>query len=104
MSLFLYESANQLKVNNHGIPEPTGGIEIKAEQLDIVFVPLLGLDKNGFRVGYGKGFYDRLLNRCKPECVFIGLHLFNEFMNVDDLHQNDIALHQCFTPTKKYDF
>jgi 5-formyltetrahydrofolate cyclo-ligase len=104
MSLFLYESANQLKLNDFGIPEPTSGIEIQAEQLDIVFVPLLGLDAKGFRVGYGKGFYDRLLKRCKPECLFIGLHLFDEFKNVDDLHPNDIALHMCFTPTKKYDF
>lgn len=104
MNLFLYESANQLKLNDYGIPEPTSGTEIQAEQLDVVFVPLLGLDDKGFRVGYGKGFYDRLLSRCKPDCVFIGLHLFDEFMNVDDLHQNDIALHMCFTPIKKYDF
>jgi 5-formyltetrahydrofolate cyclo-ligase len=104
MNLFLYESANQLKLNDYGIPEPTSGTEIQAEQLDVVFVPLLGLDDKGFRVGYGKGFYDRLLGRCKPDCVFIGLHLFDEFTNVDDLHQNDIALHMCFTPIKKYDF
>lgn len=104
MSLFLYETANQLKLNNFGIPEPTSGIEIQVEQLDVVFVPLLGLDDNGFRVGYGKGFYDRLLDSCKPECVFVGLHLFDEFMIVDDFDQNDVALHMCFTPTNKYDF
>jgi 5-formyltetrahydrofolate cyclo-ligase len=104
MNLFLYESVNQLKLNNFGIPEPMGGIEIQTQQLDVVFVPLLALDDKGFRVGYGKGFYDRLLNRCKPECVFIGLHLFDEFMKVDDLDQNDVAIHMCFTPTKKYDF
>lgn len=104
MRLYLYEGSSQLTLNNVGIPEPTTGMEIQAEMLDYVFVPLLGLNDKGFRVGYGKGFYDRLLVRCKPECVFIGLHLFDEFMEVDDLHTNDIALHMCITPTGIYDF
>lgn len=104
MNLFLYEASSQLTLSEYGIPEPIGGIEINAEKLDIVFVPLLALDKKGFRVGYGKGFYDRLLHRCKKECLFIGLHLFDEFTQVEDIHPNDIALHICFTPKRKYDF
>jgi 5-formyltetrahydrofolate cyclo-ligase len=104
LTLFLYESSSQLSLSDYGIPEPTSGTEIQAEQLSIVFVPLLGLNDNGFRVGYGKGFYDRLLKSCKSECLFIGLHLFDEFIQIDDLHQNDIALHLCITPKGKYDF
>jgi len=104
MNLFLYESVSQISLSELGIPEPTNGKEIQAEMLDLVFVPLLGIDENGFRVGYGKGFYDRLLNRCKPECLLIGLNQFEEFTEIDDIHQNDIPLHMCFTPTKKYDF
>jgi 5-formyltetrahydrofolate cyclo-ligase len=104
MSLYLYEGASQLTLNSFGIPEPTSGIEIQAEELDLVFVPLLGLNNCGFRVGYGKGFYDRLLQRCAPKCVFVGLHLFDEFMPIEDLHQNDIALHMCITPVRQYDF
>jgi 5-formyltetrahydrofolate cyclo-ligase len=104
MNLFLYESSSQLTLSDYGIPEPIGGIEISAKKLDIVFVPLLALDKKGFRVGYGKGFYDRLLDSCKQGCLFIGLHLFDEFTPIDDIDQNDIALHMCFTPKGKYDF
>ena len=104
MSLFLYESASQLRLNHFGIPEPVGGIEIQAAQLDFVFVPLLAIDNKGFRVGYGKGFYDRLLAHCKPECLFIGLHLFDEFIAIEDLHPKDMALHMCITPKGLYDF
>jgi len=104
MNLVLYESSSQIMLSEHGIPEPTRGTEIHAEQLDIVFVPLLGLNSDGFRVGYGKGFYDRLLKRCKPDCLFIGLHHFDEFIQVDDIHPNDMALHMCITPSRKYDF
>ncbi len=104
MDLFLYESQSQLKLNNFGIPEPINGIEILETQLDFVFVPLLAIDDKGYRVGYGKGFYDRLLACCKPECRFIGLHLFDEFIAIEDLHPNDIALHMCITSKAKYDF
>ena len=104
MELFLYESQSQLKLNNFGIPEPINGIEILATQLDFVFVPLLAIDDKGYRVGYGKGFYDRLLSCCKPECLFIGLHLFDEFIAIEDLHPKDMALHMCITPKGLYDF
>lgn len=104
MQSFLYESASQLKLNHFGIPEPINGIEIQATQLDFVFVPLLAIDDKGHRIGYGKGFYDRLLASCKPECLFIGLHLFDEFISIEDLHPNDIALHMCITSNAKYDF
>jgi 5-formyltetrahydrofolate cyclo-ligase len=42
-----------------GILEPTGSRAINALSLDIVFVPLVGFDSQGHRLGMGKGFYDR---------------------------------------------
>ena len=104
MTHFLLTDNTKIKKNEYNIPEPVDGLEVPESKIDVVFVPLLAYDKQGNRVGYGKGFYDRLLKRCKPQCLFIGLHLFDEFKNVDDLHPNDIALHMCFTPAKKYDF
>jgi 5-formyltetrahydrofolate cyclo-ligase len=104
LSLFLYEGSNQLELSSFGIPEPKLGRIIPEEKLDLVFVPLLALNQNGHRVGYGKGFYDRLLSKCKKDCLFIGLNLFDEFIEISDLHQNDIPLHICFTPKGKYDF
>src|SRR5690606_1376016 len=53
---YLLTDNTVIKTNRWGIPEPQGGIEIPAPQLDVVFVPLLTFDKQGHRVGYGKGF------------------------------------------------
>jgi 5-formyltetrahydrofolate cyclo-ligase len=36
----------------------------------------LAFDKEGHRVGYGKGFYDVFLSECKPETIKIGLSFF----------------------------
>ena len=49
-----------LKVNKYGMLEP---IKSKQKIPNIMLVPLLTYDKNKHRLGYGKGFYDRYLNR-----------------------------------------
>ena len=104
LTLYHYEHSSQLEISSFGIPEPKHGRTLLANKLDYVFVPLLGLNSDGQRVGYGKGFYDRLLKQCKPDCIFIGLHLFDEFVSISDLSLEDMPLHLCFTPGGIYDF
>lgn len=45
------------------IPEPTGGEVASFDDIDVIIVPGLAFDKEGGRVGYGKGCYDRFLPR-----------------------------------------
>jgi len=104
LTLYHYEEPRQLEISSFGIPEPRFGRTLLPAKLDYVFVPLLAVDSNGHRVGYGKGFYDRLLKQCKPDCLFIGLHLFDEFIEISDVGPHDIPLHLCFTPGGIYDF
>jgi 5-formyltetrahydrofolate cyclo-ligase len=104
LSLFKYENVSQLEVNAFGIPEPKYGENVSELLLNIVFVPLLALDKMGNRVGYGQGFYDKLLAKCSPECFFIGISLFDEFVEINDLNPFDVPLHCCFTPNRYYEF
>lgn len=101
---YKYEKTSQLEVNSFGIPEPKYGEIIPEVLLDYVFVPLLAINNEGHRVGYGKGFYDKLLAKCKPSCIFIGLNIFDEFVHIDDLNDKDVALHYCVTPNGFYDF
>jgi 5-formyltetrahydrofolate cyclo-ligase len=57
----------------------------------VVFVPLLAFDKKGNRVGYGKGFYDAFLSKCKPETIKIGLSFFEAEETIDDVFENDFC-------------
>jgi 5-formyltetrahydrofolate cyclo-ligase len=95
---FLFESHSQLEVNRLGIPEPKHGKSVKLKDLEAVLVPLLAFDTNGNRVGYGKGYYDKFLKKCSPGCLFIGLSLFDEPVEISDVEPHDIPLHYCITP------
>jgi|SRR5690554_5991222 len=103
MKHFLLQENTALKVSKYGIPEPVSGIEISPETVDVVFVPLLAFDQNGNRIGYGKGFYDRFLQKCNPSAVFIGLSFFEPEPEIP-FEDTDIPLHYCITPEKIFDF
>ena len=49
--------------NRYGIPEflPRGVRRVRAHQLDLIFMPLLGFDRRGWRIGMGGGYYDASL-------------------------------------------
>ncbi len=104
MGHFLLTDNTTIKKNKYNIPEPIDGIEILDDKVDVVFIPLLAFDKTRNRVGYGKGFYDRFLSKCKPETIKIGLSFFEIENNIEDTFKGDIELDYCVTPEQVYEF
>lgn len=104
MTHFLLTDNTKIKKNSYNIPEPVDGLEIANSKIDVVFVPLLAFDKNGNRVGYGKGFYDTFLSQCKPETIKIGLSFFEAEEQIEDVFKNDIKLDYCVTSNAAYMF
>jgi 5-formyltetrahydrofolate cyclo-ligase len=93
MSHYLLTDQTKLRINSHGIPEPDQrGIPVDERNIDVVFVPLLIADRFGNRVGYGKGFYDRFLKKCRPDVIKIGLSIFKPIESKIDMHLNDVRL------------
>ena len=90
--------------NSFLVPEPVQGEVIDPHEIDLVLVPLLAFDKKGFRVGYGKGFYDRFLHQCKNDCIKVGLSYFDPIDVIDDADEFDVPLDFCITPQKVYVF
>jgi 5-formyltetrahydrofolate cyclo-ligase len=104
MTHFLLTDNTKIKKNEYNIPEPVNGIEVPSTKIEVVFVPLLALDKKGHRVGYGKGFYDKFLMECQPETIKIGLSFFEPEDLIEDVFEGDVPLDFCVTPERVYTF
>jgi 5-formyltetrahydrofolate cyclo-ligase len=104
MKHFLVDEHTVFQDNQYGIPEPTAGIEVTSDMIDVVFVPLLAFDKKGNRVGYGKGYYDRFLAGCRNDVITIGLSFFPPVLSIDDIDFFDKKLDFCITPECVYAF
>ena len=82
--LSFHPAANldDFEAGSYGIPEPAAGKAFRVRDIDLILVPALCFDERGHRLGYGKGYYDRLLKGnpgiftvgvCFDECHVTGL-------------------------------
>ena len=95
---YLFEEDTKLQINPYGIPEPIDAKGFDVREIDLVFVPLLISDKKKYRVGYGKGFYDRFLSSCKKDVKTIGLNFFSPVLKIEGLDKYDISLQKVIYP------
>jgi 5-formyltetrahydrofolate cyclo-ligase len=102
MQHILLTDQTTILVNSYGIPEPLEGIEIRETQLDVVFIPLLCVDKFGNRIGYGKGFYDRFLQKCRPDVIKVGLCFFEPVKEQIITSLTDVAIDVIVTPNTAF--
>ena len=93
-----------LTAKKYNIPEPINPSIVNDEIIDFVITPLLAFDLNGFRVGYGKGFYDRFFNLINPKSYKVGLSLFDPIIEIKDVNEHDICLTHCITSDEIYTF
>ena len=71
-------------INQYGIPEPGDG---KVVYPDILLIPLVAFDKKLNRIGYGAGFYDRLIRFLKKRKNIITIGLAFDFQVIESLPQ-----------------
>ena len=58
----LWQPGDRLQIGTYGIKEPTlDSPIIESQTVDLIIVPTVACDRQGYRLGYGGGFYDRLL-------------------------------------------
>lgn len=104
MKHYIFNDDVEMSPNSFGIIEPVKGEKVNAAEIDLVITPLLAFDKKGYRVGYGKGFYDKFFEQCNNNVIRAGLSFFEPEEIIDNINPQDIPLHYCITPGTIYTF
>ena len=79
LQFFKYKSGDELILGEFRVMEPKTDIPTKIIP-DLIIVPALSVDKRGFRLGYGKGFYDRFLAEFMDEKPLTLTPLFSDLL------------------------
>ncbi|MDB5278619.1 MAG: 5-formyltetrahydrofolate cyclo-ligase [Ferruginibacter sp.] len=104
MQAVLVDDDSYFETNKYGIDEPVCCTAVPAAEIELSIIPLISFDKTGNRVGYGKGYYDRFLNKCRPKNIKIGFSYFDAIDVIDDVNPYDIRLDYCITPERIFTF
>lgn len=80
LSHSLIHSLDELEMNDWGVREPKRIDPISISELNMIVIPMAAADKQGNRLGYGKGFYDRFLEQTSATKIGLTFHdfLFDE--------------------------
>ena len=103
---FPYTKETRLIKNRFDIEEPKFyRRRITTSSLNLIFMPLVGFDEQGNRIGMGGGYYDRTLSRCKTQTqsklpILVGLA--HELQKVNNIEKRswDIPLDALLTDKK----
>jgi 5-formyltetrahydrofolate cyclo-ligase len=80
-----------------GIAQPAGPA-IPIARVDLFLVPGLAFDRAGFRLGRGKGYYDRLLARRSPQALMCGVCFDDVLVERLPRESHDIPMDRLLTP------
>ena len=93
MNFFHWKKNEVLQINKYGMLEPTS---LKKNVPDVILVPLLAYDMNKYRLGYGKGFYDRYLKIFK-NILTVGVAFSFQKHHKLPINNKDVKLNYILT-------
>lgn len=108
LELFALESMEELETGMYSILEPKKflrgitGKNLAVNDIDLIVVPGVAFGASGERIGHGKGYYDKLLSRAKPQTVFIALAMQCQIFEDIPMQDHDIYMDKVVTEDTVY--
>jgi len=94
MTFHIWYPGCPMEEDAYGIPKPKDTEQVMPS---LLFVPCVGYSAGGYRLGYGGGFYDRMLASLEPRPHTVGLGFGNSFVPDFEPEPHDIALDAVLT-------
>jgi 5-formyltetrahydrofolate cyclo-ligase len=101
LHLYYVKNLNEVEIGRYNIMEPNKNLQqADPKDIDLAIIPGVVFAKNGHRIGYGKGFYDRLLK--KVTCPKVGVAY--DFQIVENIagELHDTPMDMIITESKTY--
>ena len=99
MDFYNFSFDDPLIVNKYGIPEPQKKNIIYP---DIILIPMVGFDKSLNRLGYGGGYYDRVIEKLMKKKKFLKIGLAFSAQKITDLPVSKYDKKMDYIITEKY--
>lgn len=93
---------SELTSGSFGILEPAGGRRISLEEIDLMAVPGLAFCMQGYRLGYGQGFYDRVLHGVTRRSMLAGLCFEQQLVSELPIEEHDIPMDLILTEARTH--
>lgn len=95
---------NDLTISSFGYLEPNkeNAIEVKVEEIDLIIVPGVAFDKNLNRIGFGKGYYDKVLIRKRKDTSAIAIAYEFQVLNEIPHEAHDVKMNFIITESNIY--
>ncbi len=105
LRLYEIKDASELQSGFMGIPEPAvlEGREKRLKDFDLVIVPGVGFDLYGNRLGYGAGYYDKLLSDSEAQIVTIALAFEEQIVSEIQGEGHDVKMDKIITEKRTID-
>lgn len=94
MHFYAYYPMQAFAASKFGVMEPLDGSRCD-DEIDYMLTPALAISKEGYRIGYGKGYYDQFLTKYRPKHVFGVIFSFQE-VDTFDVFSHDQKLDGYF--------
>lgn len=89
LNMDFYMNPTSFKEGSFHVMEPVDGTIVDKNDIDLMIVPALVINSKGYRIGYGKGFYDRYLNGTNIRTIGV---CYSDLAQEFDEEENDIRL------------
>ena len=101
LAMHLVSHELELIAGPFGLAQPSEHAPRAArDTIDAVILPGVAFDECGRRLGYGGGYYDRLLPTLRPDCLRIGIAFDEQLQETIPAEEHDARVHILVTPSR----